>query len=358
MTKKNKTPYASIDDITSGIDDSPAAIERPSVRRPSRPVAARVITQESAPAEGGGKALLALREKADSIEKIMPVTKTRVRLRLVEVDPSLVDVSPENERDQGLLDESAVSDILPSFQQTGQQQPGTLRPKDNGRYELIEGSRRLFCAKLTGRGYLALLGDIPDADVRTLSRTENVHKPPSAYERAMSYQRDIDSGRYSSWAQLAAAEGVSKSTMSGYTALVETDRVFVQSFPDPNSLSAKNALWIRKTRNQSEKVAKALHETAIELISKKKSAIKAGQEPLLPDEVMTEYRRAARSVSSSTASGPTSKEPIIYRSTNRSRSVKHSVTRDGKAVKFEMRGVPQKTLDELLAKMKEIVGVE
>ncbi|WP_372759009.1 ParB/RepB/Spo0J family partition protein [Litorivivens sp.] len=362
MTTKKPGPYADLDAITGDIGDSasekkPDKPTRTSVRqnKVSPPVAARVITKGEAPGSKSSNLIERLKASADSIEKTMPVTGVKVRLRLQEIDTELVDVSPENERDQDLLDESSVSDILPSFIKNGQQQPGTLRPKGEGRFELIEGSRRLFCAKLTRRKYLALVGDIPDADVRVLSRTENVHKPPSAFERARAYQRDIESGLFKTWEQLAAAEGITKSTLSRYKALIEVDRAFVKAFPDPNSFSSKNAEWIRKTQNTDERVAKALLDAARELAKLKAAASEKGIDPPTAEEVMTRLRKVARE--SQNQGGPTPKKPVVYKTPDGRRQVKHSIARDGKSVKLELKGLSEAALKEVVEQVKRIAGV-
>ncbi len=109
----------------------------------------------------------------------MPVTQQEVVFELQRIDPSKIDVSPENERIQEFLDEISLRDILPSIRKQGQQFPGTVRPKKDGRFELIEGSRRLKAAVLAKKPYLALVGDVPDADVRELSVIENKHQDVS-----------------------------------------------------------------------------------------------------------------------------------------------------------------------------------
>ncbi|MBB3048885.1 ParB family chromosome partitioning protein [Litorivivens lipolytica] len=309
----------------------------------------------SAAAYGALKAQVKeLEGKADSISLTMPVTKLDVRLQLQKIPTELIDVSPENERDQELLDEAAVADILPSFQKNGQQQPGTVRPTKGGRFELIEGSRRLFCAKTCGVDYIALVGDIPDADVRVLSRTENVHKPPSAFERARSYQRDIDMGLFKTWEQLAAAEGLNKSTVSRYKALVEIDRQFVKAFPDPNSLSTTIAEWIRKVQNSDEVKRKALLDEAASLVQDKQQRVARGEDPLDGRAVLSRLRKAVRAAGA--ISQPTKKKPVVYRSKDGSVELKHSLSRDGLATKIEFKGVDaavtQAVVERLIRELK------
>lgn len=297
-------------------------------------------------------------ELQGSFLKTMPVTKLEVRLRLEAIDPELVDISPENERDQGLLDEAAVSDILPLIKKTGQTQPGLVRPKGEGRYELIEGSRRRFCAAHLGRPFLAYVGEIPDADVRVLSRSENTNKPPSDYEKALSFERDINAGMYSSWDQLAAAEELSPATVSRYKALIEIDRRFILAFPDPSGLSANSASWLRKSINAGGgEVGKALLSEAERLAAEKAKRSEEGEGLLTSEEVMAAFKRVAREANAESSAKPTAREPLVYKDKSGDKKIKHSITRDGKSVKLELTGIDDGDLDRIVKEAKRIAGV-
>lgn len=219
-----KDKYGNIDEMLSGADtDELVDITPKRNRRPSP--ALGVMTGDNRPTsitdglkaekQKAEKALEEAqlnfeKEKADLLQALeevknsdsegapivltMPVTKQEITFELRRIDPSLIDVSPENERIQEFLDEISLQDILPSIKKHSQQKPGTVRPKKDGRFELIEGSRRLASVKLAKQEYLALVGDVPDADVRELSIIENKHQDVSPYEKAKTYQKQIERG--------------------------------------------------------------------------------------------------------------------------------------------------------------------
>ena len=289
-----------------------------------------------------------LSARADSVLKVMPVTKIQVRLKLEEIDPELVDVSPENERAQDLLNKAAVADIYASFQQQGQQVPGTVRPKEGGRYELIEGSRRLWCARDLKRKYLAFVGDIPDSDVRVLSRTENEHKSISVYEKAVSFQKDISDGLYKTWEQLSAAEGISKGMASNYKALVVLDPVVVRAFANVNDITAKFAVATRQALSKGGKSAKAVLDVANQIAAQNQQALSAGDDPLPAEEVAKLLRTAGKEKAVEARRGA----PEVFKGAVAGSELKKSVTNKG-AVKIEIKGLSEDAVERILEACKK-----
>ncbi|MEJ2754474.1 MAG: ParB/RepB/Spo0J family partition protein, partial [Gammaproteobacteria bacterium] len=204
-----------------------------------------------------------LKVSQNSLVLDMPVSKVRVKFTKTLVDPEEIDVSPENQRVQELLDKESVRDIYESILNEGQAEPGFLRRKPNGRYELISGSRRLYCVKqIEDRQYLALVGDIPDVDVRRLSRLENQQSPISVYERSLSFKHDVDGKRVKSWDALAALEGMSQRQIMKYKALSELPVEIVRSFPSPSDLSLVFSDWIISKIRSSDAVKQRFIEIA------------------------------------------------------------------------------------------------
>ena len=270
----------------------------------------------------------------------MPVTKQEVIFELKHVDPSLIDVSPENERIQGFLDEISLQDILPSIKKHRQQKPGTLRPKQGGRFELIEGSRRLAAVKLANHQYLALVGDVPDADVRELGIIENKHQDVSPYEKAKAYQRQIENGEYENWTQLGAARGISSSHISRYRACVELDELFVRILPSPSDMPLSYGETIAQLKKKGEDDLKS---KAGELLQNRKTAIADKLEVPDAEEVVKLLKSAVRAKSET----PKAWKPVIYKSKD-GKVLKHSVTNRG-STKFEISGVDEGQLEKILA---------
>ena len=270
----------------------------------------------------------------------MPVTKHKVSFELLVIDPDLIDVSPENERAQNLLDVVSLNDILPDIIKHGQQRPGTVRPKGNGRYELIEGSRRKAAVKLAGMQYLAFCGDVPDADVRALSVIENKHKDVSPYEKALAYKRQIDNKEYTNWTQLAAAKGFSTSHASRFKTLSELDAKFVRILRCPSDMTANYGETISSLVKKSKSDLEAKVSELLEL--RQSTDAQEGEYPEF-DEIVKILKSAVRS----RIEKPTTSKPITYKTPNGEVEIKHSITPKG-VTKFELNGATEKQLNNIL----------
>ncbi len=299
------------------------------------------------------------KEKAELVEKLdiaksegeraavnleMPVSKKTITFKLERIDPSLIDVSPENERIQGFLDEVSLHDILSSITIHGQQKPGTVRPK-NGRYELIEGSRRLAAVKLAGHQYLALVGEVPDEDIRELSVIENKHKDVSYYEKAKAYERQIANGEFKNWTLLGQEMGISSSHISRYRACAELDELFVKILTSPSDMpliyGENIAQFLKKDK---ESVYKKARELIAERSQKKFSA----------DQIL----KALKSAIATKVVKPKAKKPIVYSSKDGNVILKHSITRAEGNTKFEISGVSDETLEKIRGYLIQVLNVQ
>ena len=280
----------------------------------------------------------------------MPVTKQEVTFELRSVNPELIDVSPENERIQNFLDEISLQDILPSIRKSGQQKPGVLRPKDNGRFELIEGSRRLASVKLDDQNFLALVGDVPDEDVRELSVIENKHKDVSPYEKAIAYQKQIENGEFENWTQLGAAKGISSSHISRYKLCVELDEIFIMILPTPSDMPLAYGEVIAKLKKTSED---ALYTKANELLDVRNDALNDRHKLLDIDSIMKLLRGAVKSK----YEAPKGWNPEKYQSDDSNRKLKHSISNKG-TTKFEITGADDEQLAKILAFLTSTLKVE
>ena len=273
---------------------------------------------------------------------IMPVTKQKVTFKLKRVDTNLIDVSPENERIQTFLDEISLNDILPSIRKQGQQKPGTLRPTGDGRFELIEGSRRLAAIKLVGQKYLALVGDIPDADVRDLSIIENKQKGVSSFEKAKAYQRQIDNGEYRSWTQLGAAKSISSTHIARYKLCAQLDDSFVHILESPSDMPL----------SYGETIAKLLTKSKTELMVEVKELLNLRNNEYSDDatklEVNEIIKRLKSAVRVEKKEMPVTRKPLKYSSINSEVKMKHSVTSKG-GTKLEFLGVTSEQVDKIVS---------
>jgi ParB family chromosome partitioning protein len=379
MSTKDK--YGNIDNLLSESSGSQEGKKNPSarLRRPSPALGAMVGDSRPTMVTDGlkadkQKAEQALEEakkrfeieKADLLQELsevkgkgrspepivltMPVTKQEIHFRLQRVDSDLIDVSPENERIQLFLDEISLQDILPSIKKHGQQKPGTLRPINGGRFELIEGSRRLAAVKLAGEPYLALVGDVPDADVRELGVIENKHQDVSPYEKAKAFQRQIQIGEFENWTQLGAAKGISSSHIARYKTCVELDEIFVRILPSPSDMLLSYGEMILQLKKKDKS---ALLVKAEELLASRSAALENKTQLLDVEDVIKLLKSAVRVKTAI----PKVKKPVVYKSFNQKVRVKHSMSNQG-AIKFEVSGVDEAQNNKLLKSILTVLKID
>ncbi|WP_324170360.1 ParB/RepB/Spo0J family plasmid partition protein [Klebsiella pneumoniae] len=147
---------------------------------------------------------------------MLPVCGRNVNFKLETIPADKVEMATMvwlgNERDQDLLNETSLADLVPSFLTSGQQNPAFAR-KTAGIIEVADGSRRRKTAIITGCDYRVLVGDLDDEQMQWLSQIGNDYRPTSAYERGKKYQRrlkDFDG----SVKALAEAEGVDRNIIT------------------------------------------------------------------------------------------------------------------------------------------------
>jgi len=325
-----------------------AATARP--KRPSTPAA--VAALEGKAATGSAKIvekMAALQEENEKLKQqgsgvkiAMPVTRQEVSFTLQTIKTSLIDVSPKNERIQKFLDKVSLSDILPSFREHGQQKPGVIRPKGDGRFELIEGSRRLACAKLLDQDYLAFVGEVPDADVGDLSIIENRHKDVSVYEKAKSYQARIDAGEFESWRDLGRRYNVSDGDRDRLAKTARLDEIFVQILASPSDMPVTYAETIEALKKKDEA---GLMAKAEELLDERKEALESGSNPKGPDEILKSLKSAVRVAR---PPQPTVRKPINYANPGSGVKLKQSVARKDNATKLEISGASEEQISEVM----------
>lgn len=279
----------------------------------------------------------------------MPITRQEVSFELRRIDPSLIDVSPENQRIQEFLDEISLSDILPSIKKQGQQYPGTVRPKESGRYELIEGSRRLRSAVLAGIDYLALVGDVPDADVRELSIIENKSQDVSYYEKAKAWERQIKAGEFKNWTQLGAFHGMSSSNINRYKACAELSQDFIRILPSPSDMPLSYGEVVAKLL---KKDADQLTSKVQELLALRGKSSREGSELVGVDEILRQLKSSVRARHKSA----TIWSPVFYKSNQGDRSLRHSISSKG-TTKFEIEGISDEELKDVVELLTKKLGV-
>ncbi|GAA4091683.1 ParB/RepB/Spo0J family partition protein [Zhongshania borealis] len=277
------------------------------------------------------------REKAESGRGVvtikMPVTGQLVEFKQIEVDVDLIDIPDANGRRQSLLDELSLSDILPSIRKEGQQRPGYLTVKEDGRFDSLDGSRRLASCKIAGiTKYKALVGDVPVADRAKFSENENKNTALSHWEQAQIYGSMVERGDYTTWYQLGAALNINENDVKRYKALYELPELFASLFTTPTNMQKTFGQVIAQLmKKNSEKLipaAKQLKEERAKVIKNSGSWKDAA-------DIVSVLKSSVRARSNDTIAVKV-RENKLYTVGKSKVQVKHSISTTSGSVKFEI----------------------
>ncbi len=182
-----------------------------------------------------------------------------------------------NERDQGLLNESSLNDLIPSFLSSGQQTPALGR-KFHNIIEVADGSRRRMAAIITGNEYRILIGDLDDEQMDALCRLGNDYRPTSSYERGKRYTRLLQEKFNNNVSALAQSENLSRISIIRCLNAAKLPYDVVKLFSHPGELSARAGEQLADFLAKNEK----LMLSNLGILSKRKDA----GETFEPDEIL------------------------------------------------------------------------
>ncbi|UAN38776.1 ParB/RepB/Spo0J family plasmid partition protein [Enterobacter asburiae] len=198
----------------------------------------------------------------------LPVCGRNVAFKLETIPANKVEMATMvwlgNERDQELLNESALADLIPSFLTSGQQNPAFAR-RTSGIIEIADGSRRRKTAIITGSDYRVLVGELDDEQMQWLSQVGNDYRPTSAYERGKRYLRrlkDFDGNVKA----LAEAEGIDRNIVNRCMNTAGLPKEILSIFKHPGELSARAGDALSKVYQGNEQ---AMVDTARQLLRMK-----------------------------------------------------------------------------------------
>jgi len=164
-----------------------------------------------------------------------------------EIALELIDKSPHQPR--LIFDPEAIDTLANSIEESGLISPITVRPLENGRYELIGGERRLRAHQILGRKTIPgfVITDISATDAAIGALADNDAKRSLCdYERGKAYKRALamqtETGKPITQGNLARRIGVSDATVSRCLAFFDLpDEALVLLDAKPNLIGAKNA---------------------------------------------------------------------------------------------------------------------
>lgn len=198
---------------------------------------------------------------------LLPVCGREVKFTLEAIPGDTAETASRvwvgNERDQELLTEDALDDLIPSFLLSGQQTPAFGR-RVSGIIEVADGSRRRKAAILTSSDYRILVGDLDDEQMMALSRLGNDYRPTSAYERGKRYAYRLENEFGGNVSSLADAENISRKIITRCINTARLPKSVVALFTHPGELSARAGESLYKSFTGKEELlqhkTEQLHE--------------------------------------------------------------------------------------------------
>ncbi|EOV0919340.1 ParB/RepB/Spo0J family partition protein [Vibrio parahaemolyticus] len=196
------------------------------------------------------EAQTAAKEKAQTIELAVAGEGT-VQFELVRIPADKVAsetrVFADNAREQSFLNEHALSDVLVTLKERGQQYPAVGRRTDDGKIEVLDGSRRRMSCILAGKDFLVYVGDgINTEHAKFLSDVANAHKPLSLYEKGKEMQAKLESGEAEDQKALAKMFQCSEALVSGALKAAALPLELLQAYPNVGDLGRPTIVKLHK----------------------------------------------------------------------------------------------------------------
>jgi len=178
-------------------------------------------------------------------------------------------VFEQNAREQAFLTEIALADILDTLKEKGQQFPAVGRQLDDGRIEVLDGSRRRMACLYAKRDFLVYVGEgITTANAKFLSDVANAHKPLSLFERGKEMQAMLDLGKVRDQKELARLFQCSEAIVSGALKAASLPLELLKVYP---SISELGRPTIVKLHRSYTKLSEEKKKTLLARLSQEKT---------------------------------------------------------------------------------------
>ncbi|MEH0689277.1 ParB/RepB/Spo0J family partition protein [Vibrio cholerae] len=212
----------------------------------------------------------AARDKAQFIE-LAVAGEELVQFELVRIPADQVEaqtvVFADNAREQSFLNEHALSDVLVTLRERGQQYPAVGRKREDGKIEVLDGSRRRMSCILSNKEFLIYVADdINTQHAKFLSDVANAHKPLSLYEKGKEMQAKLASGEAEDQKALAKMFQCSEALVSGALKAADLPLELLQAYPNVADLGRPTIVKLHKQFNalSDENRAKLLEKCQCE----------------------------------------------------------------------------------------------
>ncbi|WP_165313350.1 ParB/RepB/Spo0J family partition protein [Vibrio ziniensis] len=214
-------------------------------------------------AQSAAKAQAQVIELAVAGEQL--VTFELIRIPAAEVEAK-TKIFAANAREQSFLNEHALSDILTTLRERGQQYPAVGRRMADGMIEVLDGSRRRMSCILAEKEFLVYVADDINAEhAKFLSDVANAHKPLSLYEKGKEMQAKLDSGEAEDQKALAKMFQCSEALVSGALKAAALPLELLQAYPNVVELGRPTIVKLHKqfnelSENQRSELLNKCHE--------------------------------------------------------------------------------------------------
>ncbi|ROV58932.1 ParB/RepB/Spo0J family partition protein [Vibrio ponticus] len=196
----------------------------------------------------------AAKEQAHVIE-LSVAGEEMVEFKLTRIEADQVEkqtvVFADNAREQSFLNEHALSDVLVTLRERGQQYPAVGRMREDGKIEVLDGSRRRMSCILAGKPFLVYVAQNINAEhAKFLSDVANAHKPLSLYEKGKEMQAKLASGEAEDQKALAKMFQCSEALVSGALKAADLPLELLQAYPNVADLGRPTIVKLHKQFSQ------------------------------------------------------------------------------------------------------------
>jgi len=145
-------------------------------------------------------------------------------------------------------DSDKVDELADSIRGNGMMQPIIVRLVADGKYEIIDGHRRVIATKLLGRGQIkAIIREYDDKQAQVFNIIGNLQrKDLNNIELALSYQRALDSGLFADRRTLAFAIAKDETYVGDVLNMLRMDKRVVDDLLENRSI--QDVRILRMTR--------------------------------------------------------------------------------------------------------------
>jgi ParB/RepB/Spo0J family partition protein len=136
-------------------------------------------------------------------------------------------------------EEASIDELKESIENNGLLQPIVVRPNEEGKYEIIDGHRRVIAYRKLGIGQIkAIVKDYSDKEAQVFSIVGNLQREDlSAIEQAISCKKVLNSGVFNDQRELSRAIGKDETYVSDLLNMLKMDQRVIDDLTETKSIN-------------------------------------------------------------------------------------------------------------------------